>query len=154
MDFFRSPLGCFGGGGFASGVLGADFGLSAGFLLDEADEDVDEADDDADDDDEDEDEDEEVDEADEDRSRLGDLRSISIGDRDGPTALSCAESSGSACPFGFKTFVSGSTASDSDSFRFVGVGGEGELLIVMLAGMDSTMYKLALFFVALVISLH
>ena len=66
--------------------------------------------------------------------------------------LSCG--SGSGCPFDFRVLVSGSTTgSVSESFRFVDVDGDVDSAVV-LVGIDSIIYKLALFFVALVISLH
>lgn len=133
--------------------------------------DVDEVveDDEDDDDDElldelDEDDEDEVDDAEAERLRFGDLFSKGIGDNDGGFDLSCC--GGCCCsdggslsvyPFCLKTFVSGSFDKEfesvSESLRFEDVGDDDGSVLVFV-GIDSTIYKLALFFVALVISLH
>jgi len=74
----------------------------------------------------------------------------------------CCSCSESVCPFCLRIFVSGSFEIDvisvSENLRFVDVGGDDDDddddSTIEFVGIESIIYKLALFFVAFVISLH
>ena len=118
---------------------------------DDDEEEDDEEEDDADDDEDDDDEEEDV------RVRLVGGLLVSSGDNEEALNFSREFSSGCssafACPFCLRSFVSGSPElSVSDILRLLDVGDDDSL--AGLAGIESTTYRLPLFFVALVISLH
>ena len=124
---------------------------------DELDDDVEDEDDEEEEDDADDDEDDDDDEEEDVRVRLAGGLLVSRGDNDDALNFSREFSSGGssvfACPFCLRSFVSDSPElSVSDILRLPDVGDDDSL--AGLAGIESTTYRLSLFFVALVISLH